>query len=178
MSMARNVEIKARVSHERLKSIEREARARSKTPVEQLEQNDTFYAVGSGRLKLRRFADGAAELIAYDRPDDQGPTLSSYVRCPCSDPDSLDEALSQTIGVRSRVKKSRRVLIVDQTRVHLDCVAGLGSFVELEVILREDQTLKEGQAIAHHLMHELRIKSDSLVRESYVDLIERVEERE
>ena len=39
-----------------------------------------------------------------------------------------------------------------QTRIHLDQVEGLGSFVELEVVLRDDQTAGDGGAIAQQLL--------------------------
>ena len=37
------------------------------------------------------------------------------------------------------------MLIIDQTRVHLDKVEGLGSFVELEVVLRDEQSTEDGE---------------------------------
>jgi predicted adenylyl cyclase CyaB len=170
--MARNVEIKARVSEEQLEYIERSASARAAGPVEVLEQSDTFYTVPSGRLKLRRFADGSAELIAYDRGDQSGPKLSSYVRHACADPDTLHEALARSVGVRARVDKTRRLLLVDQTRVHLDRVEGLGAFIELEVVLRDEQTVEEGERIARELMAAFEIPGEALVEPAYVDLLE------
>lgn len=41
--------------------------------------------------------------------------------------------LSQGLGVQGVVKKERRLYMVDQTRVHVDRVEGLGDFMELEV---------------------------------------------
>ncbi|MGI9456866.1 MAG: CYTH domain-containing protein, partial [Aeoliella sp.] len=84
--MANNIEIKARLSAEQTERIGQEALARSSVAPEVLYQTDTFYKVPSGRLKLREFKDGTAELIAYDRPDQTGPKLSSYVRYTCTDP--------------------------------------------------------------------------------------------
>ena len=40
---------------------------------EMIEQTDTFFTVGAGRLKLREFAGSDAELIYYVRPDTAGP---------------------------------------------------------------------------------------------------------
>lgn len=37
------------------------------------------------------------------------------------------------MGVKGVVKKTRMLYMVDQTRVHVDSVEGLGDFMELEV---------------------------------------------
>ena len=68
--MARNVEIKARI--EDIESKRRLVSEAADLGPEELRQTDTFFQVGSGRLKLREFADGTAELIYYDRPDQPG----------------------------------------------------------------------------------------------------------
>jgi len=62
--------------------------------------------------------------------------------------------------------------LVGQTRLHLDEVEGLGQFMELEVVLRPDQTDAEGQAIAADLMIRLGVREDDLLKVAYMDLIE------
>lgn len=41
--------------------------------------------------------------------------------------------LERCMGVKGVVKKTRMLYMVDQTRVHVDSVEGLGDFMELEV---------------------------------------------
>jgi predicted adenylyl cyclase CyaB len=166
--MARNVEIKARVGD--LASVEALARAIATAPPLDLAQDDTFFACSSGRLKLRRFADGHGELIHYLRADDAGPKVSEYLVSPVSDPDALRETLSRAMGVVGRVRKRRRLYLVDRTRIHLDDVEGLGTFVELEVVLREGESAESGRAVAAGIMQRLGIADAQLVREAYVDL--------
>jgi predicted adenylyl cyclase CyaB len=170
--MASNIEIKARLSRKQALHLQTEALSRSSLAPEFLHQTDTFYNVSSGRLKLRELEHGCAELIAYERPDHAGPKLSSYVCCPCSDPKSLHEALSRSIGVRGVVEKHRQVIHIGQTRLHLDEVFGLGDFLELEVVLRENQSLEEGKAIALELMAAFGVESESLIDVAYIDLLE------
>jgi predicted adenylyl cyclase CyaB len=170
--VASNVEIKARLSSGQSRHVREEALALSSTEPEFLDQRDTFYHAPLGRLKLRELKDGAAELIAYERPDRAGPKLSSYVCSPCADPKSLHEALARSLGIRGVVEKHRQVIHVGQTRVHLDEVVGLGTFLELEVVLQENQSLEQGEAIAAKLMGAFGITTESLIEGAYIDLLE------
>jgi adenylate cyclase class IV len=80
------------------------------------------------------------------------------------------------IEIKARTEKSDELLdrllyIVGQTRVHLDNVSGLGSFVELEVVLRTGQSDAEGQMVARDLMAMLDICEEDLVDCAYIDLL-------
>lgn len=50
-----------------------------------------------------------------------------------TDPTSLKEVLTMALGVNGYVKKTRLLLHYKQTRIHIDEVLDLGSFLELEV---------------------------------------------
>ena len=167
--MARNVEVKARVAD--LAVIEARAKAIAISGPTDIAQDDAFYRCERGRLKLRRFADGRGELIHYDRADDTGAKLSDYVIAPTSDPEALHEALCRSNGMLGRVKKRRRLYLVDNTRIHLDRVEGLGTFVELEVVLRDAETQAQGEATAQRILGELGIDRSQLVAGAYFDLL-------
>lgn len=167
--MGRNVEIKARVVNQG--AIRRRAEALAGGPAELLVQEDTFFACPEGRLKLRRFGDGNGELIFYRRDDTAGPRESEFFKAPVSDPDALCETLGVALGVLGQVRKRRELHLVGQTRIHLDEVEGLGWFLELEVVLQEDQAPAEGERIANELMAALGITRADLVDVAYVDLI-------
>jgi predicted adenylyl cyclase CyaB len=51
-----------------------------------------------------------------------------------ADPTVLAETLGDTLGVRVVVEKARRLLMWRNVRIHVDRVAGLGDFVELEAV--------------------------------------------
>lgn len=167
--MARNVEIKARVDS--LDAIESLAAALSGQEPILIAQDDTFFACANGRLKLRAFADGSGELIFYRRTDDSGPKESFYVISPTASPDSLREALTLAYGVTGRVKKRRMVFIAGRTRIHLDRVEDLGDFLELEVVLRDDETVQAGMEEARTLMAGLGVAPGQLLPGAYVDLL-------
>ena len=168
--MNRNVEIKARVSD--LAKVRGHVEPLADEGPVVLDQEDTFFASPRGRLKLRRFAGSTeAELIYYERPDVAGPKESRYRVYRTRDADSLLAVLSDGCDVTGVVRKRRTVYLIEQTRVHLDEVEGLGDFVELEVVLRPDEDEHAGLAIAQKLMVELGIEPEQLVEGAYVDLL-------
>jgi len=70
------------------------------------------------------------------------------------------------------VKKRGRLFMVGQTRLHLDKVDGLGDFLEIEVILSENQLIDEGEKIATEIMKKLGVSKSDFTDCSYIDLIE------
>jgi predicted adenylyl cyclase CyaB len=168
--MPRNIEIKARVDD--LAAVESAVAALASQGSTLLHQDDSFFHCRQGRLKLRVFDDGSAELIAYERPDAPGPKASTYVRVPVPEPDALRDALATSCGLIGRVRKRRIVYLVGRTRVHLDCVDGLGDFLELEVVLSDDEPAEDGVAEARVLMARLGLSPDALVAGAYLDLLQ------
>ena len=167
--MPANIEIKARVRD--LECLRSRAEKISTTPCETIDQEDIFFQVPTGRLKLRSFPAGHAELIFYQREDTEGPKRSTYQLVPVEAHAALKAALTAALGVRGVVAKRRWLYLAGQTRIHLDSVAGLGDFMELEVVLRPTQTDAEGAAIAAELMAQLGVASHDLIEGAYIDLI-------
>ncbi|CAK1587559.1 unnamed protein product [Parnassius mnemosyne] len=172
----RNVEIKAKV-HD-VEKICKIAEELSGAPCTVIHQDDIFYKVNNGRLKMRNFPDSSAVLVRYSRVDEGGPKLSDYELLEFSASDSdkaklLDEMLQKCLGIRGRVIKERKLYLVGQTRIHVDTVRNLGSFMELEVVLKPEQTLEEGQAIARDLQIKLDVMDEDLLECAYMDLLER-----
>lgn len=136
-----------------------------------LEQMDTFFNVARGRLKLREFTSGDAELIQYERPNRSDPTKSCYSIVPTSCPGDLKKALKTALGILGIMRKRRYLYIVGQTRIHFDEVANLGEFIELEVVLSSEQREADAIAIAHTLMKQLEISKDDLIEQAYIDML-------
>jgi len=167
--MAANVEIKAKVDDlQKLKSI---AERLGGGPERILEQEDTFFHVPNGRLKLRALGPTHGELIYYEREDVAGPKPCNYLIARTADPAALKATLTAALGVRGVVRKIRHLHLVGQTRVHLDEVEGLGNFLELEVVLQPGQSPEEGRRIAEGLMRQLGIDESQLIRGAYIDLL-------
>jgi predicted adenylyl cyclase CyaB len=167
--MSRNIEIKARLADPAAFRARVEELADEGPTL--LEQEDTFFFTRRGRLKLRK-QTGGSELIYYERSNTTGPAESQYFIERFADPSGIEAMLSVALDVRGTVSKSRRLYRIGQTRVHIDEVLGLGSFVELEVELNAIQASSEGEAIARELIERLQLGDLDLVAESYIDLLE------
>jgi predicted adenylyl cyclase CyaB len=168
--MPSNIEIKARVRD--FAALQSRAEALSDTPVQIIPQEDTFFNVPKGRLKLRQLGPAHGQLVYYERPDQDGPKRSNYLLAATADPAALKTALTAALGVRGVVRKTRLLYLAGQTRIHLDDVESLGQFMELEVVLEAGQTDTEGQAIAEDLMHKLGVQPSDLLEGAYMDMLE------
>src|SRR3712207_369543 len=117
-------------------------------------QVDTYFRVPNGRLKLRQ---GLIEnnLIFYAREDREGPKRSDVILYGTRPDSDLKALLTAALGTLVVVEKRREIYFVavdgvgldgvENVKVHLDTVEGLGSFVEIEAI-DLDGTIEIGRA--------------------------------
>lgn len=136
-----------------------------------LEQEDTFFNVPRGRLKIRYDPNLGSEMVYYVRPMDDGPRISHYFRQRLDDAEDKRGELASRYGVLGIVKKRRDLFLVGDVRFHIDRVEGLGTYLEIEVPV--DPKLGEHRARyrASRLVSELGIPQETLVGESYDELI-------
>ncbi len=167
--MNHNIEIKARAKN--FSTQLKVAENLSDTPLEILQQEDTFFSVNSGRLKLRKFSESHGELIFYRRANNKHAKQSSYQICPTETPEILKKTLVMALGLIGIVKKTRFLFRYGQTRIHLDKVERLGHFIEFEYVLRPNEDLKNAQNVIAKLMNDLQINEEDLVSGAYIDLL-------
>jgi predicted adenylyl cyclase CyaB len=134
-------------------------------------QTDTYFCVPSRRLKLREIAGQSAALIGYARPDQTGARLSNYHLVPVMDAAALKALLSDVLGVRGVVAKRRHIYLWHNVRIHLDEVAGLGSFIEFEAVLTCPADEAAAPAQLDELCHLLGIAPVDHLAPSYADLL-------
>jgi len=96
--MPANIEIKARARN--FSAIRSRVEELSDSPVEVIPQVDTFFFTDKGRLKLREIGPSRAQLIYYERPDQDGPKRSDYHLFETDDPVNLKTTLSLALGER------------------------------------------------------------------------------
>jgi len=168
--MPSNIEIKA-ILRDRA-AAETTAAALSGSGPEILQQMDVFFRSPGARVKLRIMGRDYGELIRYERANLAGLRPSHYSIARTPDAEILLGILTKALGQAGTVKKMRQLSLVGQTRVHIDTVEELGDFLELEVVLRPGQSEAEGRRIALELLAKFNIKTDDLLADAYVDLLD------
>ena len=169
LDATRNIELKARDTQpERTLEL---ALALGAEDRGEIAQTDTYFTRARGRLKLRQQEPGEAELIQYRRADAPDARESEYRRVPAPDAAALRDALDAALGTLVVVKKRRRLLLHGDVRIHLDEVQGLGSFLELEAVASPGSDLTAERDEVSRLRGELEVAGNSLVPESYSDLL-------
>lgn len=170
-----NIEIKARYSD--LEKARRIASRLKADTIGMLRQVDTYFKTRSGRLKLREFGDGTAQLIPYAKDYRSGPMRSDYVLLATNQPEPVKALFDRLLGIEFVVDKRREVFLIDNVRVHLDRVEGLGNFLEFEAVVALDtaeEMARETEKV-NELMREFDIAGADLIDCSYVDLLSRNE---
>jgi predicted adenylyl cyclase CyaB len=164
----RNLELKSRCAD--LDAVLRRAEALGARDAGVLVQCDVFFSAPGARLKLRALGDGRGELISYRRPDAVEVRASEYRVYETADPSGLTAVLRDALGEAGMVRKRRRLFLYRHTRIHLDEVEGLGTFVELETVMT-GLTDEAGRAELDSVAAALALRPEDRVGEAYVDLL-------
>ncbi|MBK7406434.1 MAG: CYTH domain-containing protein [Phycisphaerales bacterium] len=126
-----NIEYKAEL---RDTSVARAAcRAVGASHIITLNQTDTYFRVPSGRLKRRECDGEPTEWIFYDRKDESRPRLSCFTIY--SDAQARERFGVAPLPELVVVRKKRDLYLLDNIRIHLDEVEGLGTFLEFEALV-------------------------------------------
>lgn len=167
--MPANLEIKAPLK-DRAATIATATRVADSGP-ETPYQEDIFFRCEGERLKLRSFNSGQphshGELIRYQRDNVAKAHCSRYSIARTSDSRILLDILAETLGIVGTVNKTRILYLVGQARIHIDQVEGFGDFLELQVVLRQDQTQEESKDIRNELLRKFRIGSQDRIAGAY-----------
>ena len=135
-----------------------------------LRQTDWYFRVPNGRLKLRVVgASRDGELIAYLRPDKTSARTSEFQRLPTSDAAGTRRLFERMLGAKGCVRKRREVWLYRNARIHLDTVAGLGRFIEIEVVVTD--RMAQARALMKELGEALGISREHLLARSYGELL-------
>jgi adenylate cyclase, class 2 len=169
MPPRRNIEFKARLVDQAAARRIAAAVATSSLGVEQ--QTDTYFFAANGRLKLREIEGRGAWLVGYERADGEGSRGSDYRLIPIPEPVDFKAALATTLGVRVVVRKRREIYLVDNVRIHLDQVEGLGEFLEFEAVLDAAMDDMHGHAQVARLTSQFRETLGEPTSTGYADLL-------
>lgn len=165
--MSKNLELKARISSvSDAVCIVHQLNAKEKGI---LRQRDIYYNVPRGRLKLRIINNRNAELIFYNRPNKNGSRYSDYFLLSVSNAKLTDELCTSAFGQKVVVKKKRRLFLYKNSRIHIDKVSGLGTFIEFEVLVNRGK--QQAQKLLRILTMKFGIKRTDTIAVSYSDMM-------
>jgi predicted adenylyl cyclase CyaB len=136
-------------------------------------QIDTYFCIPAnrGRLKLRT-GNIENSLIQYNRSNEADARISDVAYSPVANPQAILETLSRALGVHVVVDKTREIFFIDNVKFHLDYVDGLGHFVEIEAIAKQDSTpAAELEQQCRYYMQVFEIDPTDIQSESYSDMI-------
>ena len=164
-----NVEIKAKCSNQfKIRNILKDKKSDFKGVDHQI---DTYFRVNKGRLKLR---EGNIEnhLIHYIRDNKEGPKQSKVTLFKNEPENSVKEILLKSLGVLIVVDKKREIHFIDNVKFHIDNVAGLGTFIEIEAIDKDgDIGIEKLQEQCEEFLKLFEIKEEDLLSNSYSDML-------
>jgi adenylate cyclase class 2 len=135
------------------------------------EQTDTYFNTPSGRLKLRQ-GNIENNLIYYERADQSGPKNSNFHLVKIEDGAAIKEVLTRSLGIRIVVKKRREIYYITNVKFHIDELAELGSFIEIEagnILANLSQSQLKEQC--NFYMKEFGIQTSQLISHSYSDML-------
>jgi adenylate cyclase, class 2 len=135
-------------------------------------QTDTYFTVPKGRLKLRQ-GNIENSLIYYERENQAGPKQSNFNLVHITDGDALLQLLTNSLGIKVQVKKSREIYFINNVKFHIDEVVGLGNFVEIEASNKYATLSPEELSVqCNFYMKAFEIKEEDLINVSYSDMLE------
>lgn len=137
-----------------------------------LNQRDTFFRVANGKLKLRE-ENGSANLIYYGRSGSGTLMLSEYEIARVADPLRTLRILAEALGPIAVVEKVRTLMMRDNVRLHLDRVAGLGDFGEIEAVIAEGDDPERSRGAVDEILTALGVVPDDLIDVSYFEMLAR-----
>ncbi len=137
-----------------------------------LHQRDTFFKTAEGKLKLREQPDGAW-LIHYARRESAALMLSTYEIAAVAEPAKMRAMLGAAFGVIAKVSKRRMLMIRDNVRLHLDVVADLGTFGEIEAVISGGDSPECSRDAVNETLLALKIAKSDLIDISYFEMLTR-----
>jgi len=161
------IEFKARCAdHDRIREKLKQKSARFAGTDHQI---DTYFLVPQGRLKLR---EGNIEnsLVFYQRANEAGTKQSNVTMSIVPTDSEIKAVLAKALGVMAAVDKTREIYFVANVKIHLDEVAELGKFLEVEAIGKnEDRERLQQQC--DEFLREFGVRQEDFVAVSYSDLL-------
>jgi predicted adenylyl cyclase CyaB len=164
----KNLEAKFRLSNHA--EAESRASAIGYTRRAVLHQRDTFFRVANGKLKMRE-ENGSSVLIFYHRGESGPLMLSNYEIVKVADPPRTLRILATALGPIAVVEKVRILMMRDNLRLHLDQVARLGDYGEIEAVIADGDDPERSRSAVNEILAALKVEEGDLLDVSYFEML-------
>lgn len=140
-------------------------------------QIDIYYSTKQGRLKLRkekiRNKENYYQLIYYERPDTNNPSerYSDYLIYPIENATLFKKVFENVLNVELKVKKTRKLYLIENARIHMDRVEDLGNFVEIEIVINNEKEMKNSKNFMENLLNTMGISELEKIDCGYRELM-------
>lgn len=164
----KNIELKLKIEsfETLLPKIQREAKFTGT-----LHQTDTYFLLGSKRLKVRE-EENKSELIYYVRKNTENSKDSVYYvfRLNRRFVSFAKKALGAIFGTKKIVKKRRDLYLYENTRIHIDTVKDFGNFLELETVVKDEKQYADFAKEQERIISLLGLREYQKISCSYSDM--------
>jgi predicted adenylyl cyclase CyaB len=99
--------------------------------------------------------------------------LSDYEIVPVAHPPRMLRMLEGALGSIAVVEKVRTLMMRENVRLHLDQVAKLGQFGEIEAVIAEGDDPERSRVAVDELIAALGVKETDLIDVSYFEMLAR-----
>ncbi len=120
-------------------------------------------------MKLRECAPGDDYLVFYHRSDVANSRASDYAIEPATP--AMGALLKRALRSTGVVQKVRTLWLWENVRIHVDCVDGLGNYIEFEAVLSDTHDDADGFSKLAYLREAFGICDEDLEKGSYLDLL-------
>ena len=135
--------------------------------VKDINQKDVYYSLPGSLLKLR-IEDEGESLIKYNRDEVNPDRFSDYDVIYLKSSGS-EKVFNSIFTVEAVVIKKRFLYLYNNTRIHLDTVQGLGTFMEFETLVING--MDDAKERFNFLIKKFEIDTAKQIKCSYRDLI-------
>jgi adenylate cyclase, class 2 len=135
--------------------------------VKDINQKDVYYSIKGSLLKLR-IEDEGESLIKYNRDEVNTDRLSNFDVIYLKSSGS-EKIFNSIFTVEAVVLKKRSLYLYNNTRIHLDTVQGLGTFLEFETLVTNG--IDDAKERFNFLLKNFEIDTTKQIKCSYRDLI-------
>ena len=136
-----------------------------------LNQEDIYYNCLEGRLKLRIEDDNKSYFIYYNRDNVSEAKVSTYYTYPIEDVEKFEKSVIKGLSEELVVKKLRKLYLYKNARIHIDDVLSLGKFLEIEILIRDENEEKESKQLMEEIIALCNIEKCQKIDCGYRELL-------